>query len=273
MNETESHNPLNNTIANYLTKRISSHTVPIFRQINQKIETHGTGVLVEYNDQYFLISAAHVLEDEYTDEILFHTGKTTFRNLGSHEKVLTALPKSGDRDEDKIDIGVIKLHDSSTLKELKENYQFLDIKKSINNHITKPKDDNYIVLGYPQDTTKVNSHKKEINSRVLVFFSRVSKFTQFEKYKCNKESNIFIDHPKRLEYLNEGSKIKKSGRPHGISGCGLWYISKELTNNKETINYSLIGIMIEYKVKYARVMIATKFKFVDKIIKEIFGVN
>ena len=261
--------PLNNTIGYEITKKINNHTIPIFRSINGELKAHGTGVLILYEDKHFLISAAHVLEDKFINEIVIQTSDNSLRELGPHQKVITSLHETTNRDDDKIDVGVIIFLDSETLNDLKDNYDFLNYQKTVPNHIPNKDDFNYIILGYPEVKTKVDPLNKEIESQIFIFFTKISEFIFFEKYGCNKEDHIFIDFPKKLEKLNEENKIEKIYRPEGISGCGLWYLSQDTSTGLKKIDYSLIGIMIEYRIKYARVMIGVKFKFIDDIIRNI----
>lgn len=257
-----------------ISNKLRSHTVPIYKGLGNDLKPHGSGVLINSGSQYFIVTAAHVIEEEYRDEILIYTGEDNFRRLGKRGIAITALRNIQDgeknRKNDKFDVGIIKLQNAEMINELEKNYEFLSFRGLNNNHSFE-KDNKYFVLGYPAYKVKINPFNKTISVPIFVLPSKLSEFTLFDKYKCEEKNNFFIDYPKKWQ---NNEKIVKAIDPRGISGCGVWHIDdSDSKENRPIIKYSLVGIMIEYQTKYARVLIGTKIKFVSDIMNTVFNTD
>lgn len=251
-----------------LIEKISRHTVAIFRRTSSGVKALGTGVLVKNEGRYYLVSAAHVLESEVLKDIIIHAGNGQFMGLGIINHVITSISESKTRKDDKLDFSLVEFQDTLLINMLNKNFDFLNYNQVLTNHTPIKNDLNYIILGYHGKKSQADYINDEVNLAIYVFSTRISEFESFEKIGCTKVNNIFLEYPKRWQHLNDQDKLKKMPIPYGISGCGLWYISEDSNKN---LTYSLVGIMTESQLKYARVMIATKFKVVDSALRMTMG--
>lgn len=247
---------------------IDRHTIPIFRNKNGELDHHGTGILVKSEKHYFLVSAAHVLEINLSKEIVLAVNSTTGLPLNKIAKFTPHIEELKDRDNDKIDIAVVRFFESELLDQLKESKTFLPIESIIENHNDNEGSPNYIVFGYPDFGIEFNQKKSniEIESEIMVMPTKISPFKKFENYACNPEDHIFVEYFKHMTTSN-GRRSLNHIKPHGISGCGLWYINSEKLRTEKKIRYALVGVIIECRLENHRVLIATKTKHVLNLIK------
>ncbi len=89
--------------------RMEQTTTPVFRESSRgRLESIGSAVLLNFGDEPLVLSAAHVLDDATTDTRLY---------VGTHDSVRrlegcwfkTRVPKSGRRQDDPVDVGVVRL--------------------------------------------------------------------------------------------------------------------------------------------------------------------
>lgn len=256
--------------AQKLGASINGHTIPIFRRKDGEPVAHGTGILLTVDGEFYLLSAAHVLEPQYIDEIVIPTGSDTWRKIGTHARVSSSIPVGKTREDDMIDVAVVKFGQTLTLDEIKSYHHFLDIDKIDFDHSPDRGMPKYVIFGYPEKGFKFEQEINTIDMNVFVYSTRISEFDKFGKYNCNEQEHIFVDYPKRLRFVSNNNQLKKSQLPNGLSGCGLWYIDEEFVKPDQEINYKLVAIMFMYKFKYHRVLIGTKMKYIKAILQGAF---
>ena len=247
---------------------IDRHTIQIFNKTDRAVEPFGTGILVTYKNHFFIVSAAHVLELDNIKNLFFELsgndrGQTSFKGIGKYA-ILTSQKIEGNRDNDKLDIAVMKLLGKDDIKSLQENFEFYDYEEAETNH--QPIEDipYYVVFGYPASQTKVNRHKKNKYRKAFVYNSRTKINSKCEEEGYSLQNNLFIDFPKRLQNGDSG-ELFIPPNPRGISGCGLWCITDSVNLQTRYWHYQLVGIMIEHHEK--DLLIGTKLNQVDAIIK------
>ncbi|URC14812.1 hypothetical protein [Flavobacterium sp. B183] len=92
-------------------------------------KVHGTGVFIQIQDHYFLVSAAHVF-DRYRDLFIFISEDyETIRPGGT-----TFYIGPANRERDGVDVAVLKLDDhwdENLLSKMKFNYPNINVEKEI----------------------------------------------------------------------------------------------------------------------------------------------
>jgi hypothetical protein len=250
-----------------LTPELSKYTLPLFKSIGGESTYLGSAVLFKFENGYYLLSASHVLETKDIDNILVPTTEISMRKFPTIGIVSTPIPKSGKREDDKIDIAVLKLYNPTFIEELKSYKQFLDFSKIEFDEPISFGLPNQIVCGFPDHRMKFDPIKKGWKASLFVFLFRISSFNKYEKYNCNKETHIFLEYPKYLQQESSNDPLVISKNPHGISGCGVWQIEKSNSINEDSLEYKLIGIIIEFQSKYHRVLIASRLKPIKEFLK------
>lgn len=236
-------------------------------------EPIGTGVLIKYENDHFIVSAAHVLQpyatkqkrNPYREESEYDDSKDAFlslENIGFYYggfyypiKEVAYTNITGEV-ENLIDIAVIKL-EKETVEELLGK-QFVDCNLVEFDHAVTTQN-RYFVYGYPAEWTDLKSDK--IVCKPLEMITHGIDASMVEGLKFDVQYNLLIEYnPKSL--VDKDGNVLDISSPNGISGCGLWYLG---TDNQ----LKLVGIMTENKIEKEGkpFMMATRIEAVIDILK------
>ena len=258
--------------------RIAQYSIQLFhndmpRWEQSPPEPVGTGVLIKYEDGYFIASAAHVLqpyatkqkrnsdreESDYDDsqEAFLSLENIGFYYGGFYYPIKEATYTNiTDEVEDLIDVVVIKL-EIETVEEL-SGKQFVDYNLMEFNHAIVAQN-RYYVYGYPAEWTDLKSDK--IICKPLKMTTQGIDASTVEGLKFDGQYNFLIGYnPKGL--ADKEDNVLDISSPNGISGCGLWYYGTDG-------QLKLVGIMTENKNAKEKLpfMMATRIDTVVDIIK------
>lgn len=251
-----------------ISKSIANHTIQFFTN-NDKGEAtpHGSGILIELGGKFFMITATHVIGEN---------PKKIFTILPNKELTLGGtllngpLPKSGKREDDKIDISIMELAES-VVNDLSQSFEFLQLFNIDINHV--PIDEmKYLLLGYPETKTKKVWNKPEILAKIFHYMSLPDLHFDFLKFGFKHFTHIAIQFDGKAVSWKTGKK-STSPRLNGISGSGVWYF-KNFPEEKSKETYQLVGIVIEqiYKTNHKDI-IATKIGFITEIIRQRYNMK
>ncbi|MEO0684695.1 MAG: hypothetical protein AAFY76_06505 [Cyanobacteria bacterium J06649_11] len=242
-------------------QRVSRFTVQMFR-ISDKgtIESFASGVLFQFEENYFLITASHVFENEHVPELRIRSGDGVIEIHGEFLRVLNDI----------LDIAIVKLSNSSALN-LKESHSFLGLVDIEFNPVQKilrtPTPDlsnYYMMFGYPASKTKAKYNSpKEIN--IVAYY--VGTYLHRDNVNRLKEEgykwHLFTD--RRKKYIGLRSRNKQHAPSlNGMSGSGLWEIKVIDIQSKEPTT-KLAGIFIE---KNGEHLVSIKAEIAIPIIRE-----
>jgi hypothetical protein len=218
------------------------YVIPLYA-IDENKERYalGTAVLLKINDKHFLITAAHVMDENknprWATDIEI-PGKNKFIPLNG-QVIKTPLPPSGKRNDDKWDTAVVQLN-NDLITQL-DHHDVLDINQV--DPSDKPyKKSIYTFTGYP--STKQKMPKNGILTIEPVRYTSgpldPDKFP--EGYDFG--PHLGIDYSKKKMIARNG-KIQSPPDPHGVSGGGLFRIGTydDIANKKN--KPALVGIAIE----------------------------
>lgn len=210
----------------------------------------GTGVLIATGQNYYLLSAKHVFEDD--SGVL---NKTTIKNVVycKDDNVYTINGRFVYYlDEENIDILICKL-ESNTIEELTRFFNFLPSYLMLQGSILRYTCDYYIV-GYPKGKIKwTYPYDKS--------FKRSQYVIQLPGLEED-EINVKVEfHKNKLINIETGLRISAPDI-RGMSGCGLWYKFQD--------NIYLVGIVHSFNNTAYRIS-ATKIDFVIDILNREFN--
>ncbi len=249
---------LKNKIFTPRLEEIFKSTICFFENNDKKIvSAAGSGLFLKYKNEYYVITAAHVLAEYYNDTFVILADKELV--LGGR-LVSSPMPKSGKRKDDKIDISILKLCETST-EEMLKNFTPIDESEIELNH-KQDKYNTYFSVGFPQTRTGPVWGEKRIRSIGFTYQSEIDFEFNFKKYDFKESITIPI------KFDGDVISAKKTN-PHlapkldGISGSGLWHFF-------EKDKKSLIGISIErINDPDNKVFVATKIDVVIEMIEKM----
>ncbi|MBJ2124361.1 hypothetical protein [Flavobacterium sp. IB48] len=228
-------------------------------------KVHGTGVFIQIQEHYFLVSAAHVF-DRYRDLFIFLSedyeiikpGGTVFYN------------NPANRDKDGIDVAVLKL-DDNCVSHILRRYTFLQAEDLAINHTFRD-GECYTFLGYPTSKSKVLYKTDIFDATTFFYFTSPAKNEEYSKLNRNPAVNVAAFYNKKLAYNGKNNTFGTGPDLHGISGCGLWYTDpSHLVSG--VIKPKLTAIMTDWPVKNRYIIIGTRIDLITGLIKKYIDVD
>jgi len=221
------------------------------------ISPAGSGVFIKYNGNYYVVTAAHILAEHYNDTFVILDNKELI--IGGR-LVSSPMPNSGKRDDDKIDISVLKV-DNQCVQDLLTRFKALDVSEVECKHTLRDTA-TYFSVGYPLTRTKKIWGKNDIKSIGFTYQTEPIMDFDFEKFHFNSNTTIAVKFDGEVtDATNPNPHL--SPDLTGISGSGLWHFYNQ--NQK-----SLIGIVIQrIKETGHKGVLATKIDIVLEMIKKM----
>jgi hypothetical protein len=228
-------------------------------------KVHGTGVFIQIQNHYFLISAAHVF-DKYRElfiplskgyEIIM-PGGTTYNH------------KAANRDKDAIDIGVMKL-DNDCISHLLRAYSFLQADDLAINHIFQS-EEYYTFLGYPSTKSKVSWNTNIFETNSFFHFTTPKRNEEYSKFNRNPAVNVVTLYNRKLSFNHKKNIFGTGPDLHGISGCGLWF-TDPLDLSMGIIKPKLTAIMTDWPIKNRSIIIGTRIDVITGIIRKYLDID
>jgi hypothetical protein len=228
---------------------------------------HGSGVFVEVGEEKFLFTAAHVTDDK-EDEIYVGIGEHEVLKLGGD---LTRNQAPGHRDDDKIDIAIMKLSDE-TIQKLGNQYDFIKQGELGINHELKnlPM---YQSVGFPATKSKFNRYKNELKSKPFLYTTMPAETKLYEELKCEPYSNIIVHYDKNNVKDYKTNQTTTGPDPFGISGSGLWHTPTQVKAEGEKIDKLLVAIMTEWPKENRKYWIGTRIDLFTEIIRQKYNLD
>lgn len=247
-----------------VAKVVYSSTIQFFTLNDQNIpRAHGSGVLVNIDEHYFVFTAAHVIED--------HQGKLHV-GIDQNDALLLGgdyiINHHYDRQRDTIDTGIIKL-DTVTVDKLTPSYAFITKEELGIDHEWKNLPQ-YVALGYPATKTKYNPFKNSVKTVPFIFITMPAAFKEYAKNKCDPEHQVLV-HYDQNAVVSTTTKLKNKGPDsYGMSGCGFWNTT---TNGfiKQNGEKKLVAILTDWPNKHF--WMGTRIDIFTEIVRKKYQLN
>lgn len=234
---------------------------------NKSIIPCASSILFTHSDQFFLITAGHVIAENNPENLGILEGNEFFHIRG---KLLYINPNQ-DEKSDKIDLAIFKLSNELTI-DLARHYKFLTFKNFLLDHEMKEHDPRYLVVGYPWRSSKLNPVAKTIFPKPFIFLTNLATENGYLHLHTNKQTNIVLQYHQKKIVSWKTNSITKGVNPQGISGCGVWFINKFIYDPINKPPLRLIGIITEQD-KNKRLLQATRIDYVNDILVRDFHIN
>lgn len=227
----------------------------------------GSGVLIEYRDKKYLLTAAHVIDHNDNKSTLYIAGPQRLELLiGS--SIITQKP-NGDRLEDKLDFCVLSLS-GKTLSKLNGLY-FIPQSE----WITRDLPDSLcmgLALGYPNSKNKrYNGRRKNIKWQPFVYSSTIKRDALlYRQTATSPDVHYLLDYSSKYSKDSRGKRVSSTSA-RGVSGGGLFWMPgfrnpENYAPNSPCVG-KLIGILIE-KPRSNNVLIYTRLSVIIAALKE-----
>jgi len=250
-----------------VSKQISRCTPMLCIRAGGAIVPVASGLFLKYEENHFLITAAHVL-NSYGDKGLGVFFKYTFLSLGGRHVV----SKERDNGSDYIDIGIYHLS-TEFLSQLSSDFLFFDLANVNIDHDDAVDDFSYLVFGYPVTRVEVNDYKRKITLKPFVFLTGLEKSDVYLNFTTiQMQSHLLVSYDRNRIMKLPSKDVGQGPTPNGLSGCGVWRVSDTLVHDVSLIRFFPSGILVEYYAEH-KVFIVTRLRIVTEMIRKIFIVN
>lgn len=222
----------------------------------------GSGILFSQHEKYYILSNSHVIGgDSSLDAFLMSEKKGTI--LPSGELFFTKLVKRVDSAVIEVDVSILKLRMESVEILLADGYVFLD-GNQVNLYQPIKTSDVLVICGSPGSLISVNPKTKLVELDTMTVRTSPT-FPKLSKLGYSETVYHFAKFPRKFISVNTNLP-RRSPKPHGLSGSGLWKIQDEASGN---YNHLLIGILCHY-LDNRSLVVAIKFEVYFDFIRQYF---
>jgi hypothetical protein len=245
-------------------QRVLKATVLISRKIDEfvNVDPLGCGVLVYLQGEYFLITAAHLLNTENWGTLVMPGSQSTTINLQS--ELCSSYLES--KDGHQIDFSILRFYPKMhkyliiytpiTEDEVMMNHQVIERY-------------NYLVSGYP--IRKIKRKGKTFEIQHFSFLTRALHRKKFARYGLDEKLHCLVAYHKWFH--NYGTNFTfQAVNPQGISGSGLFFIPSFNQQQIDALQISLVAVMIENHVEHG-FLAAIKIDSIMEVIRHQFGLH
>lgn len=212
-------------------------TCQLFRHDSVTATPFASGVFTFLGDNFYLLTASHVIEDWSDTNRLFvqvGEGYTSIVGKGCGLEI---------DEKKKLDVAYVKLK-SELVQILVHYYRFLPYHKILH-HEKIFQEPNYCAFGYPV----INIRKESGKTFGSAYWMRAHHDKVYQYYRLNPISHYALEFWGKAMNIKTNNVEKIKAEHYGLSGGGLWYIDIGLDEEKgELVSDSiLIGIMTEFR--------------------------
>lgn len=230
---------------------------------------HGNGVLFTFDGNYFIFTAAHLLEKDNFESIRVMIDGQIYTLDGCTFKY--AISKNGQNKEyvANIDLAILKLENGELLTRLRADRQFMELQDICFDQNQKvgllpayeAALDAYYIIGYPASSTKFDENESAYHSTLFGITCTLHKKNLEHLKKTFGLYHLFFDYRKSGKSLKHQNKVQLPPY-HGLSGTGIW--KADYYQGAEH-NIKLAGIFLEIHLKET-IMIGLR---IDLIIQQL----
>ena len=224
-----------------------------------------SGVFVFLGDDFYLLTASHVIEDWSDSNRFFVKVKDDYVSIAG-KGCGTEMEK-----EEKIDAAYIKLK-PQLVPLLVQWYRFLPYERFLFDEkiFHEPA---YCAFGYPV----INKRKEPSGIKTFgsAYYMIPSQDKVFEYYSLNPLTHYVLEFQGKAINIKTEQLEKIKTEHYGLSGGGLWYIIMDYDEEKEEIvsEAYLIGIMTEFRRGKYDCLIANRIEIVLTMLQNNEGIN
>lgn len=236
---------------------------PIFTDRDGAPLSIGSGFLVDFGGGVVcLITAAHVLDQVRERDLYWYAAKSIRRHVDG-KTLLSPMPPSGNRRDDRIDVGVVILSGEGLPPYPEIKREALPVDRLQAGAIPR-EGKKYAVLGFPASKAEVDRPKKSVTSKSYSYLASSIPAGEYVPLGISEESHIAIHFDKKRVNHPDGRRMNFP-KPAGISGSPLWELRSPSKGGP-----CVVGVMIE-NVRLGKSMIATDIGYPLMMLADYLG--
>lgn len=235
---------------NSLMPRVLEATAPVFRfdKLGNP-EFLASAVLVKVSDKHFVLTAGHVLDARSSSPLYVGSGNAVVLLQGRH--MSTLFPVGGQREQDRIDIGIVCLAEEAA-RGLKED-EFLTLGDLAILDAARTTG-HYVFAGYPSSKHKRSIKNEEAEATLYSFIADSAPQKDYQDAGLDPSTSLLLRFDKRKLWCPTGRVMGPD--LFGVSGGGVWFLDDvfAVTPHKPF----LVAIAVEWWKKQPKRVLATK---------------
>lgn len=249
-----------NVLLDQVTDLLTSFVVPLYRLINKKPVSFGSGFFVRKAEDHFLISAAHVLELLPQEPLYYYFAPGQMRKLSGR---LALSRWTGDREQDPIDVGVLRLKDRPPpypdVGKLAMEISYL--RSSLLPRFGRV----YALIGFPASKSKVNRVAREVTAACFAIRTRSVDDAVYVDHNASPAKNIVLSLDLE-DCVDVDGRHRNFPKPQGMSGGPIWVLMDEPHSTTSRV-FPVVAIGTKYR-KRNKVLIGTDIGIALRMINE-----
>lgn len=237
---------------------LTDFSIPLYLDIDSQPTHLGAGFFVQKDDDYFLVSAAHVLDKALSHGLYFYSSPSVIRHLTG--RLVRSRPTGG-RSDDHIDIGVVKITGDV-------RPPFPDVRKiAMNISYLKPRylprsKKHFAFVGFPATKSKVKRGGRSILVKPYSYRSDSILEDDYTKHGIQPETHVVLPLDLRKGF-DPGGNMVHFPKPQGMSGSPVVVLYEQEDGGSRM--FPVVAVAIEYRKK-DKVVVATDVQYVLEAI-------
>ena len=248
-------------IANRASSKIYNSVCTLFSYRNHKYFMEGSGILFDFNNGLFIVTATHVFE-RISNLFLPLNNKLT---LTKGELWTGDSEKAHHTYQDIIDLALFRI-DSSHRTDVLGTYKAMSKDFIVVHHIDK-RDNFYLIVANTSSKTKYDPETKMIHTKSFSYVGTIVGDQKYLEFGFQKKFFILLNYS-RNKIKRDDSTIK-GPMPFGMSGSGLWFLDKIWDNEP---SFRLVGILVQYLEKPG-IIVALRSFILTELLRKMFNID
>lgn len=233
------------------------YIVPLLQDNNERPGILGTATFCVVDAQYFLVTAAHVVDG--MDTLYFGAGVIV--DDASTQVISTALPASGCREDDTIDLAVLRLTNQQAQRLGNQRRRPVPVEDWEVDDLARP-GQRYVFTGFPHSGTDRDRRRRVIEPRRVSANCVTLADDQIVSLGLHPTTHIVaLYHRRRMQ--NGQGRMVMAPEPAGMSGGPVW------TLRPDSHQLMWVGVGIEYRREH-RAMIGTRLGAVVALMRAAY---
>lgn len=218
----------------------------------------GTGILLAVDRYKFVVTAAHVLDQDDDGTIYLPDG--VILGPASTSVVKTSIPAGGHREDDRVDVAVFRITDEQFAGLVAKGRAAIQVSMiGFGDGIEPGK--KYVFTGFPSSKTGLNPPERKLAPRGVSANCLTEGTTLITGLGLNPATHIVVRFDPKQMMDDEGRRITAPS-PVGMSGGAIWTLDPSGL-------YKWVGVGIEYRKKEC-VLVGTRVGAVIALLRSAY---